>query len=290
MQEIHGDLRFDRWIRVKPVVYYIMERQNEDGGYTFAQWSESSAQDTYLALQILKILGTKPLYRERTIQFLKRLQNSDGSFDSIKVAYYVAESLQELGSAPDRDVKQFIFSLQSPRGGFGSLDVDIEASSEIESTYLSLELLKLLGEPIQPDKTVKFILGLKNPDGSFGIQGYSGLASIYYALASLKLLGFPVNSLYDTIKWIRDCEIPTGGFARTPNAFDAYLVIDDVYYGVKALEILNEAGQYSSQNFNIIGKFQNRNGGFRRSIFLGISTFEATYYALSSLQATSRWA
>ena len=289
MQKIHGGLGFEGWIRVKPVIYYIMKRQNQDGGYTFAQLSESSAQDTYLALQILKILGTKPLYKERTIQFLKQLQKPDGSFDSIKVAYYLAESLYELGSAPDRDVRQFIFSLQSPRGGFGSLDVDIKASSEIESTYLSLELLKLLGESIQPDKTAKFILGLRNPDGSFGKQGYSRLASIYYALTSLKLLGFNVNSLHDTIKWIRDCEIPTGGFARSPHDFDVYLVIDDIYYGVKALEILNEAGRYPFQNLNLIGKFQNSNGGFRRSIFLGISTFEATYYALSSLQTTSRW-
>jgi hypothetical protein len=265
-----------------------MERQNEDGGYTFAQWSESSAQDTYLALQILKILGTKPIHRERTIQFLKRLQNPDGSFDSIKVAYYVVESLYELGATADRDPTQFILSLQSPSGGFGSLDVDIEASSEIETTYLSLRLLKLLGREVQADRTVEFILGLRNLDGSFGRQGYSSLASVCYAVASLKLLGFNVNSLNDTIKWIRDCEIPAGGFARTPNAFDAYLVVDDIYYGVKALDILDETVRYSFQNLDLIGKFQNSNGGFRRSIFLGISTFESTYQALSSLQTILR--
>ncbi|MBS7634556.1 hypothetical protein KEJ34_03530 [Candidatus Bathyarchaeota archaeon] len=33
-----------------------------------------------------------------------------------------------------------------------------------------------------------------------------------------------------------------------------------------------------------VAKFQNPNGGFRRSVFLGISDFESTYQALSSIE------
>jgi hypothetical protein len=110
------------------------------------------------------------------------------------------------------------------------------------------------------------------------------MASVYYALASLKLLGYNVNSLEDTLGWIRACENPAGGFARNPKDFDPYLVLEDTYYGLKALRILGETCLYPSLNLELIGKFQNGNGGFRRSIFLGISTFEDTYYALSSLK------
>jgi len=234
-------------------------------------------------------LGTEPIHRNRTIDFLKRMQHDDGSYDSIKIAYYATKSLNELGSNPEKDVTKFVRSLLRPSGGFGSLDVNIEASSEIETTYIALELLTLLNSPLQSDPTIRFILGLKNPDGSFGGRGYSRLASTYYALATLQRLGFNVSSLGDTLGWVRGCENPTGGFARSPNTHDPYLVIDDVYYGVRALEALGEVSRYSLQNLQLIGRFQNGNGGFRRSIFLGISTFEATYYALSSLQTLSRW-
>lgn len=284
MQEVDKEPRLDKWIQTLKVVHYVANRQNDDGGYTFAQWSDSSAEDTYYALQILKMLGVEPVHKNRTIDFLKRMQYDDGSYDSIKIAYYATKSLIELGSRPEKDVTKFVRSLMRSDGGFGSLDVDIEASSEIETTYFAVELLKLLGNPPQSDPAIRFILGLRNPDGSFGERGYSRFASTYHALAALQHLGFNVSTLDDTFRWVRGCENPTGGFARSPDAHDPYLVIDDIYYGLRALDILGEASRYPLQNLQLIGKFQNGNGGFRRSIFLGISTFEATYYALSSLK------
>lgn len=165
--------------------------------------------------------------------------------------------------------------------------MDVETSSEIETTYIALKLLKLLETPLKPTAT-KFILSLKNPDGSFGRRGYSRLASTYHALACLKLLGYNGN-FEDTLRWILGCENPNGGFARSPDAHDPYLLIEDIYYGVKSLEILGEPARYPIQHSLLIGKFQNRNGGFRRSIFIGISTFESTYWALSSLKTLLRW-
>jgi hypothetical protein len=275
------------WIQTSSVADYVLKRQNADGGYTFAQWSESSAQDTYFALKILKMLGVNPVHKERTISFLRRMQHTNGSFDSINVAYYVTKSLRELGSEPQRDVRPFVRSLRKNDGGFGSLDANIEASSELEATYLSLELLRLLDESVQSTQTINSILKLKNPDGSFGRSGYSTLASINYALASLRLLGFNLNSLEDTAHWLHACEIPTGGFAARPNRGDPYLVIDELYHAVKALRSLGKACQYPYEHLRLIGRFQNRNGGFRRSVFLGISTFEQTYYALASLESLS---
>jgi len=111
------------------------------------------------------------------------------------------------------------------------------------------------------------------------------LASVYYAVASLKLLGYDVKSLDNTLEWVRLCENPQGGFGRSPRDFDAYLILDELYYGVKALEALGETAQHPQHNMQLIAKFQNPNGGFRRSIFLGTSTFEATFYALSSLKS-----
>lgn len=154
----------------------------------------------------------------------------------------------------------------------------------METLCFSLETLRLLGKPYESESTAKRILNLMNQDGSFGKSGYSRLASVYYALASLKLLGFNLNSLESTLKWIRACEISSGGFGSFPKDFGAYLILEDVHYGLKALKLFGETCRYNSQNLQLIGEFQNGNGGFRRSIFLGISTFEDTFYALSSLE------
>jgi hypothetical protein len=77
----------DDQVHVTQIARYVKDRQNQDGGYTFAQWTESSAQDTYFALHILQMLGTMPEHCKETIQFLQGLQNADGSYDSINVAY-----------------------------------------------------------------------------------------------------------------------------------------------------------------------------------------------------------
>jgi hypothetical protein len=276
---------FGQWIQAGSIVRYVIQRQNDDGGYTFAQWSESSAQDTYYALEILKMLGVPAPHTKSTINFLRGLQHSDWSFDSIKVAYYVLKSLNELGATLEKNAEQVILMAQGIPRKLGTVEVNIEASSEIETTYFSLETLQLVKTPFRSDSLPGVILKLRNPDGSFGEGGYSRMASVYYALASLQLLGYDPNSLDSTIDWVRACEDPAGGFARSPNDFDAYLVLEEMYYGLKTLEVLGQAPLYPRQNLSLIGKFQNGNGGFRRSIYLGISTFEDTFYALSALQA-----
>jgi len=278
---------FDKWIRTSSIVGYVSQRQNADGGYTFAQWSESSAQDTYYAIEILKMLEVQPQRRETTINFLQKLQQADGSFDSIKVAYYVTRSLKEFGTRPDGRVEDYILLTKaSVQKSFGKVEVNIEASSDLETLYLSLETLKHLGKPTESGSP-ELILNLRNQDGSFGKSGYSRIASVYHALASLKLLGYNVKSLERTLTWVRACENPSGGFARKPKNFDPYLILEDMYYGLNSLKVLGETCLYPSLNEELIGKFQNGNGGFRRSIFLGISTFEDTFYALSSLDILS---
>ena len=72
---------FDNGIQVSLIISYIRKRQNKDGGYTFAQWTESSAEDTFFAVRILDMLKTQPLRVADTIRFLRELQYSDGSYD-----------------------------------------------------------------------------------------------------------------------------------------------------------------------------------------------------------------
>ena len=265
---------------------YVMDRQNSDGGYTFAQWTESSAQDTYFALQILQMLGAIPEHHERTTLFLQGLQKTDGTYDSMNVAYYCVSGLSNLGAQPRYDASDYVNSLRRPHGGFGNLEVDIETSSEFETTYLALTVLDSLGRS-KPDTVSRFILGRVNPDGTFGSgSGYSTLASIHFAIASLELVGYDVRSLNRTLEWLRQCELPNGGFTSDPRD-TSYLVLEDTYYGLNLMRNFVVKPRYSEATRQLVNRFQNGNGGFRRSIFMGISTFESTFHALSCLQLLS---
>jgi hypothetical protein len=88
--------RLEKWIRVEKVTQYVQTRQNEDGGYSFAQGAESSAADTYYGIRILKMLGAETRNVSKTIEFMKRLQHEDGSFDSIGVLLDLQKRFRQL--------------------------------------------------------------------------------------------------------------------------------------------------------------------------------------------------
>jgi hypothetical protein len=265
------------------IVKYIFERQNPDGGYTFCRWTESNAQDTFYALSILEILGVEPVNLDKTITFLKSLQYDDGKFDSIKIAYYVVKSLAKLGEKPLKPIEGLEDYLPDLIRSLGSPYVDIEALSEVESIYVLVDLCKTLNIGVDSDRIIGAILSIKSNDGSFGSPKRSKIASTFYALATLKTLGYEVSSnLMDTLSWIRKCERSVGGFSQSSEAAPIYL--EDTYFGIRSLEILNEGVRYPQETLKFIAHFQNPNGGFRRSIFLGISDFESTYQALYSIK------
>ena len=271
-------------MNTRAIVYYILERQNEDGGYTFARGAESNAQDTYYALEILRMLDAKPTNLDKTVRFVQGLQHSDGGFDSVKSAYYVITILSQLGAKPTKPIDQTTLSLEILIEGLENPHVYIEAISEIESIYLAVKLLNSLNFSLNSDRIVKQVLKMQNIDGSFGSRTFSRLASTFYALAILGLTGYDVKALSNTLTWIRQCEISTGGFTADPELTSPYIAMEDLYFGIKSLEALGETCRFPRANLELIAKFQNPNGGFRRSIYLGISDFESTYQTLSSVK------
>lgn len=68
-----------------------------------------------------------------------------------------------------------------------------------------------------------------------------------------------------------------GGFSKRHNSYPPY--IEDTYY---ALSILGKFRDERTVDF--IAKLQNKDGGFRRSVYLGISTLEFSYYAVECLK------
>ena len=260
----------------KRTIRYIVNRQNDDGGYAFAQGLESNAQDTYYGLAILNLLSSPFPNVERTVEWL-----FDFDLSSIYSYYYVGKALTLCNKHVGSHFGDFVGSAISSGRYFSSVDVYVEVSSEFESTLMLLELASILKMRPDGEKAKTWLLRYRNKDGGFGAYGHSNINSTYYAVASLNLLKVDRRDLSDTVTFVRKCEQPYGGFTVIPRSAPPHM--EHTYYGVMTLDLLGENCGFPSQTIDFVLKCQRDNGGFARSD-LGISTFENTFQAVGIMQ------
>ncbi|MCW4044821.1 MAG: hypothetical protein NWE94_04815 [Candidatus Bathyarchaeota archaeon] len=262
-----------KWLQ--KIEYYVVNRQNEDGGYTFAQGSESNGQDTYYGLAILNLLKTKFPNAEKTTKFLDEIR-----LDSIYGIYYTVKSSLLLGKDLNPNLKKRLKQTLESKQYFGSINFFSEVSSEFITTFMALELAHLLEIDVNTE-AAKWLMKFRNSDGGFGTYCQSNINSTYYAVASMKLAKANLSNMHETVNFVRACEKPYGGFTVIPINYAPYM--EHTYYGIMTLDLLGEKSKYPAQTIDWVLKCQRRNGGFARSD-LGISTFIDTYHALTVLQ------
>ena len=260
----------------KRIAEYIVNRQNDDGGYAFAQGLESNAQDTYYGLVILNLLGSPFPNMEHTVEWLYNFDLS-----SIYSYYYISKALALCNKHIGSRFRDFVSSAISSGRYSRTVDVYVEVSSEFESTLMILELASLLNIKLDGEEVKRWLLKHRNKDGGFGAYGYSNINSTYYAVASLDLLKVDRRDLPDTVAFVRKCEQPYGGFTVIPRSAPPYM--EHTYYGVMTLDLLGENCRFPPQTIDFVLRCQRDNGGFARSD-LGISTFENTFQAVSVLR------
>jgi len=265
-----------RWVQHS--LQYILARRNTDFGYNFCQGVSSGAQDTYYALAIFDLLDIQAPDKEGTIRWLRKFR-----VENIFSYYYVAGGLTIGGAKVANSLVSKVFELERPQGGFGEIDVGVEALSEFEATYMATEILRELKVNFNPDMTIEWLLKHMNPNGGFGAKGHSNIISTFHALTSLRNLGYPVDELEATVEYTRSCEKKNGGFTAVPEVSLPY--IEDVYSGVSILDLTNQKCLYPEPTRDLILNLQNNNGGFRRSVELGLSTFQDTYLAMRILRS-----
>ena len=255
---------------------YVLRRQNPDGGYTFAQGSDSNAQDTYYGLAILRLLNVEPPRISATVNWLRSFPA-----DNLYGYYYVFHGLRLCGEPPQPGLAKRILALRRPDGSFGTMEVGVAAPSEFHSAFMAIEILSMLGFTTGAGATARWLLRHRNRDGGFGAHGRSNLRSTFHAVASLQRLAYDVRKLRTTVPYVRSCELASGGFSVVPDSSISYM--EDIFCGVLTLDILGERCRYPDKTAERVRMCFNSNGGFRRSTELGISTFEDTYYALTIL-------
>ncbi|KUK18303.1 prenyltransferase/squalene oxidase repeat-containing protein [Thermococcus sibiricus] len=268
------------YVKLREILKYIEERRHEDGGYCFVSLlNETNINDTYYAVKIYDLLGMKVPEQEKTIGFL---------YDSLKpqqavVAVSMAiEGLAILGAKDlAKDGLSLVFEKYDPLQGKFAVGLggseEFGTATPLEATYWVLRALKATNHKISPEEKEKikeFIESFRKGDG-YGLK-QATTTMTYQAIYSLNSLDYKIPKT----SHFHRCEV-YGGFTEVPYSLPPYL--EPTFYALRGLKLLGERPRYVKEHINFIRALQNPNGGFRRSLEMGISNFQNTYRALRAL-------
>jgi hypothetical protein len=275
----------------KRIAQYIEDKHLADGGYFFAKVEPSSGQDTYLAVKTLRLLGMKPKHLESILRFWRQ-EDKDKNLDSINGLFFASQTLKELGANqqflnhyrsylrdqlhnPSVFVKNVFFVDGEGGFDFNNSSIAILYSDyierELETLFYLCSLFRDFQISFDRSRIVSYLKSLQNTDGGFGSIRGSNLATTYHALSSFKILG---EDDFEKEK--------VATYLISKRQMINYL--EDWFYFIESLDLIGETitGVQSVSTF--IGRCSRANGGFSRSQFIGISTIEDTYYAVSLLR------
>lgn len=143
------------------------------------------------------------------------------------------------------------------------------------------KILKLNNLP----KIAAWILLAQNEDGGFG-SPKSDILETYYALESLKTIGMSLNNMKsEIIDFTQNCQTSDGGFTFVPGIYPPY--IEPIYAGIRIHDLMDKSPEKQDKLVEFVKKLQNKDGGFRRSKYIGISELEYTFKALYVLKSLS---
>lgn len=247
-------------------IRYVHLREHDEGGFTLYE-GIPDGKNTYYGLSVLNLLGKKPYNINKTMKWLEKLQNK--RIFGIYGKFNLLNSLAMVGKKPEI-LDRYIHTLLE-KEEFPSLDI----------AYLVTVILKLTGYN-SFNHITQWILSQQNEDGGFDTNG-SDIESTYFAVDALNIIN---NSLIENKKHILEfsnkCRTKEGIFAYTPISYPPY--IESVYSGVRIYEILGKNLENRESIEKFVLKLQNADGGFRRSIYMGISELEYTFKALYILK------
>jgi len=261
------------------LIAYIRKRRNPDGGYVFARGLPSTPQDTFYALSCLRRLGVTPQEPMRSMEYARAVLDET---PTLFKTYYALGSLLALEQPIEeyaRVVRRVVDVEGFLRGaGSGNADVGYGGfSSPLCTLLMMLVLCKWFEIRGHEEDVASRVLDMRCEDGGFG-AGTSDIRTTYLATACLRLVGVDIRD-QKLERFVRSCEHPEGGFSATPNTRMVY--IEDIYAGCMLERMLGCTPRAS--NMRAISRFQNSDGGFRRSPYAGISSLQCCHLATSVL-------
>lgn len=268
----------------KKILDYVLDRRCQSGGFCFYKLEEPNGSDTYFALSILDWLDALQ-EDSKTAAYLQKMQQEDGSYDSIFAAFYSLKSLRLLNAEPLYDPWPYILShVRRDRIHADRLPVEILSIFKRMAYLVDLySIFKCKSDPLLENSMINFILEFQNGDHGFGYH-QSTLSETSKALVMLKLLAYPLEKL-QADRFIAECEEPRCGFTEIPGTSLSYL--EFIYGGVLAAATVDYKLHYPDSCIDFIESCQTNRGGFSRTVWGGIATMENTFYAVHALKLLS---
>ena len=129
-------------------IRYVMERKCREGGFCFYRLEEPNGLGTYSALSLLNLLGV-PYRGRNTVAYLQNMQNGDGSYDSVFMAFYSLKGLRLFGEESRRDPWPYILRhVRHDRADADRLPAEVTSVYKrmvfLVDLYVTVEALKLL--------------------------------------------------------------------------------------------------------------------------------------------------
>ncbi len=253
--------------RLEKLKRFVLERQNEDVGFCFTKPLESTLPETFYAVSILKSLKCEIPRKNKLIGFLMKNLRKE-----TYVVYYVFETLKVLGLNPPREYYGWIMEklegLTKLKGGYAKLEsggttftYTFSTPNVLKDVFVLTQSLRAIGFDV-PEFVKSFALRFRR----------SSLENTFYTVGISGECG-------DVVDFVMKHRC-NGGFSKKPNSYPPYL--EDTYYALKTLKMCGKVVDGETERF--IWSLQNEDGGFRRSIYLGVSTLEFSYYAVECLK------
>lgn len=228
------------------VAAWIRCCQSPNGAFGEYPGGPSDVLNTYLAIDLLDILGTDNWGdKEKCIEFLQSCQNEDGGFGVVPGfksdlfhSNLAAVALKTLGENPKNldALINYYLSARNEDGGFGEY---VGAASDSYSCYRTISTFALYGLEI-PDKesTINFIRGCQDKTGGFSNDkiGKASMIATYHCVASLYLLDSEPDDKEGAYNWLINCQTADGGFSNIPKVTTG--TIDEGFAAIQSLAML----------------------------------------------------
>ncbi|MCO6041945.1 prenyltransferase/squalene oxidase repeat-containing protein [Thermococcus alcaliphilus] len=272
--------KLENYVDLRSVLKYIEDRRHEDGGYCFVSLlNETNVNDTYYAVKIYDLLDIEIPEKEKTVEFLYNSLKPQQAVVAIAMAI---EGLAILGAKDlAKEGLSLVFEKYKPLEGKFAVGLggseEFGTATPLEATYWVLRAFKAIDYKVSSEERRKirdFIESFRKGDGYGVTQATTTMT--YQAIFSLNALGYPIPKT----RHFHRCEV-YGGFTEVPYSLPPYL--EPTFYAVRGLRLINEKPRYIEPHIRFIRALQNPNGGFRRSLEMGISNFQNTYRALRTL-------
>jgi len=247
-------MRIEKW----RIYSFVVSRKRPEGGFSFAETTPATLEDTYYALQILKELKAR--------HDCRKIRKFICAFYDDKLQPKQAFQIISITSACRISRKEFLKKIK---------EAILKRSNDIKSLYYSAKTAKMLKNS-QLIRHTKRNLSLYRPK-----NGY--LQELCWQTTAMKILGMKFDER-DYAEKIVKFQNADGGFGMRKHSTS---FLENAYLATEALNMIKSVPKDVKKYIRFVQSCKSSNGAYGRNIH-AIPTLEYTYYAISTMKKLNK--